>query len=247
MATRSFLTRKVRAIRRDFASRARWPILTVALIHAAVVACLVVAQPRFWQILIGIVGTSAVWMIVYFLQGDGGQCYRDGRTGEQLTQGVLKKLRKHGWSVLHSIPLRGRDIDHALIGPAGVIAVESKFTNTEWRLTDTGLEEVKLSGRTKPVQWPLDDARDRARDLGLVVLAVPGRVRTTATPVLVLWGPQLHRVDGGHRWVNGVLVAIGKQWQEWLPQLTARPLSVDEAKRAIEAIKTRRRNHREAA
>lgn len=40
----------------------------------------------------------------------------------------LDKLGKHGWHVLHSVPVgaRGSDIDHVIIGPGGVWTVNTK-------------------------------------------------------------------------------------------------------------------------
>ncbi|MGN9792639.1 nuclease-related domain-containing protein [Streptomyces sp. OZ13] len=48
--------------------------------------------------------------------------------GERRTGAELGRLTRHGWRVLHSIPLAdGADIDHLLIGPGGVFTVRTEY------------------------------------------------------------------------------------------------------------------------
>ena len=55
------------------------------------------------------------------------QAWRIGAAGEVKVAARLDGLRRHGWRVLHSIPLgRGGDIDHLIIGPGGVFTVNTK-------------------------------------------------------------------------------------------------------------------------
>lgn len=67
------------------------------------------------------------------------QAWRKGAAGERATAAALRRLtrpwwgrlwrRAPQWRVLHSIPIgeRGSDIDHVLIGPAGVFTINSKW------------------------------------------------------------------------------------------------------------------------
>lgn len=53
--------------------------------------------------------------------------WRIGAAGEVKVGKRLDRLRRHGWRVLHSIPLgRGGDIDHLIIGPGGVFTANTK-------------------------------------------------------------------------------------------------------------------------
>ncbi len=63
------------------------------------------------------------------LRVDSGLRYRQGMKGERRVGRVLDRLARHSpWRVLHSIPLpRGGDIDHLLIGPDGVVAINTKY------------------------------------------------------------------------------------------------------------------------
>lgn len=56
------------------------------------------------------------------------RAYRVGANGEETVGARLEKLEKHGWHVVHSIPVgKGdSDIDHLLIGPGGVYTVNTK-------------------------------------------------------------------------------------------------------------------------
>lgn len=81
------------------------------------------------------------------------ESYRLGVAGEQRTAGVLASLPD--WKVLHSIPLSSKkDLDHLLIGPGGVLALDTKATRYEVRVDDQGVVRVNGSPKT----W-LEDIR----------------------------------------------------------------------------------------
>ncbi|MYV91016.1 nuclease-related domain-containing protein [Streptomyces sp. SID1034] len=53
--------------------------------------------------------------------------WRRGRAGELIVGRELKRLSRHGWYSLHSIMISPtQDIDHLLIGPAGVFTINTK-------------------------------------------------------------------------------------------------------------------------
>ncbi|MGW4147505.1 nuclease-related domain-containing protein [Streptomyces albogriseolus] len=56
--------------------------------------------------------------------------WRKGLEGERRVGAELNRLGRHGWRVLHSIPLANQvDIDHLLIGPGGVFSINTKHHN----------------------------------------------------------------------------------------------------------------------
>ncbi|MFJ2165675.1 nuclease-related domain-containing protein [Streptomyces griseofuscus] len=55
------------------------------------------------------------------------ESWRKGLAGERRVGAELNRLGRHGWRVLHSIPLANKvDIDHLLIGPGGVFSINTK-------------------------------------------------------------------------------------------------------------------------
>jgi hypothetical protein len=78
------------------------------------------------------------------------RAWRVGAGGEETVGGRLEKLVKHGWHVLHAVPVgdRGSDIDHVVIGPGGVFTVNTK-THPEGRVW-VGRNSVRVNGHAVP-------------------------------------------------------------------------------------------------
>jgi hypothetical protein len=76
--------------------------------------------------------------------------WRVGADGEETVGARLEKLRKHGWHVLHAVPVgdRGSDIDHVLIGPAGVWTVNTK--NHRGKSVWVSQHQVRVDGHKQP-------------------------------------------------------------------------------------------------
>jgi len=49
-----------------------------------------------------------------------------GAAGEELVGEVLDGLRERGWFALHDVQLGHGNIDHVLVGPAGIFTIETK-------------------------------------------------------------------------------------------------------------------------
>ena len=68
--------------------------------------------------------------------------FADGARGERTVGRQLSKwAARYGWHVLHAVPVgrRGADIDHVVIGPFGVITVNTKTTVTAVWVGEYGL------------------------------------------------------------------------------------------------------------
>ncbi len=62
-----------------------------------------------------------------------------GVSAEQWTSQELRRFARRerkaeaeSWFVLDHVPMSGFDIDHVLIGPGGVVALETKWSNEGW-------------------------------------------------------------------------------------------------------------------
>ncbi|MFI2511346.1 nuclease-related domain-containing protein [Streptomyces sp. NPDC018972] len=77
--------------------------------------------------------------------------WRKGLAGERRVGAELNRLGRHGWRVLHSIPLANKvDIDHLLIGPGGVFSINTKHHHK--RAVWVGDDSVKVD-HGKPVPY----------------------------------------------------------------------------------------------
>lgn len=72
-------------------------------------------------------GTFIAWLGRAIDADTDERAWRRGIEGEQVIGAALDKARKHGWKVLHSIPVgKESDIDHLVIGPGGVVLINTK-------------------------------------------------------------------------------------------------------------------------
>ncbi|WP_411576206.1 nuclease-related domain-containing protein [Streptomyces mutabilis] len=76
--------------------------------------------------------------------------WRKGLAGERRVGAELNRLGRHGWRVLHSVPLANKvDIDHLLIGPGGVFSINTKHHHK--RAVWVGDDSVKVDhGKPAP-------------------------------------------------------------------------------------------------
>lgn len=77
--------------------------------------------------------------------------WRKGLAGEWRVGAELNRLARHGWRVLHSIPLADKvDVDHLLVGPGGVFSINTKHHHDKavW----VGDDAVKVN-RGKPAPY----------------------------------------------------------------------------------------------
>ena len=62
--------------------------------------------------------------------------------GEEHVGAILERLVEHGWRVIHDVDLGSKgNIDHVLVGPAGIITVETKS------------RQGRIAARKVPVEW----------------------------------------------------------------------------------------------
>ncbi|QJR14663.1 nuclease-related domain-containing protein [Usitatibacter palustris] len=97
--------------------------------------------------------------------------------GEKAVGQFLERLRGSGYEVYHDVPAPGFNIDHVLIGPGGIFAIETKT----WRKprgpraeVEFDGHELKVGGRT-PDRDPILQARAQADYLARLVEEGTGR------------------------------------------------------------------------
>jgi len=122
-------------------------------------------------VIAGDLGAVAFWVA----QATGTASTMMGDLAEQWTASELRKLRRRGWRVLNHVMLKQRDIDHVLIGPGGVYAVETKWGADPWEISGPGGRVIKTA----------QQATDNAHDLWLWLKSYGVE---TVHPVVILWG-----------------------------------------------------------
>lgn len=109
------------------------------------------------------------------------RAWRVGANGEETVGAKLDKLTKHGWHVLHAVPVgnRGSDIDHVLIGHGGVYTVNTKTHpgKSIW----VGKYAIKVDGYSVPYLRNSRHEAERAQRLLTAAVGWPVPVH----PVLV--------------------------------------------------------------
>ena len=151
-----------------------------------------------------------------------------GALAEDFTSETLGALRRVGWRIFDGVEFADFDVDHVAVGPGGVLAVETKWTDKRW--------DVDARRRDR---W-LDDAIVQAR---IGARRIDSFLRSSGldipvVPVLILWGPCVVDIEGGSRVVDGAVVLAGRQeglWRSELEKDHVDQWSLDAAAEALEA------------
>jgi len=129
---------------------------------------------------------------------------RQGIEGEKAVGQFLERLRESGYQVFHDLIGTGFNVDHVLIGPAGVFTVETKTWSKpqrgEARIKFDG-EQLSVAGR-EPERSPVVQARAQAGWLKGLLTESTGRTYEVF-PVVVFPGWFIEQGEGSLRnmWV----------------------------------------------
>jgi hypothetical protein len=199
-------------------------------------------SPVIVAFVLGVSMASAIWALLgAVLLSDGSWSWRVGALGERSTAEVLGALGGE-WTVEHNIPfwfVDGRcewDIDHVLIGPGGVVVLDTKWVSEPIDLLRSkmrariGAEMAALLGRSSQIA---KEVRSKAGEV-------------TVTSALVVWGPHVASADpSAPVQLNGVSVVPGADLVAWLEQLPPHPLSPDAASAAAGVLTKRITDHQQ--
>jgi hypothetical protein len=141
--------------------------------------------------------------------------YQLGYEGEMAAGQELNMLMKEGYSVYHDFPAKGFNIDHIVIGPAGVYAVETKARS---KPTSRDAEKdalVKHDGRQLQFpHWketkPVEQAKRQAKWLSNWLTSAVGQP-VGVQPVVTLPGWFVERTGPG-----GIYIINPKQFRSIL-------------------------------
>lgn len=115
---------------------------------------------------------------------------RQGLEGERAVGQFLERLRERGYVVFHDVVGAGFNVDHVLIGPKGVVTVETKT----WAKPLTGQAKIVFDGETirvgraLPDRDPVAQARAQASWIGSILAESTGqRIEVRAVVVFPGW------------------------------------------------------------
>ncbi len=158
-------------------------------------------SPWVWTVAAAALGTWATWQ--YFRTKPQLAALTLGVRGEREVGRMLEELRVLGYAVFHDIPGDGFNVDHALIGPAGVFAIEtktiSKPTGRRAEISYDG-KHVLVDGHA-PDRDPVAQASAIADYLGGLLKRMTDRA-VDVRPVVLYPGWWVTRKSGdGRVWV----------------------------------------------
>lgn len=143
-------------------------------------------QPVLFTLAALLVGAFAVWRFHRIRPRF--RALRQGADGEKAVGQFLERLRSDGYEVFHDIVGPTFNVDHVLIGPAGVFTVETKTWSKpgpDARVRFDGDELVV--GGIKPDRSPIVQAQAQASWMQALLLESTGR-KVRVAPILLFPG-----------------------------------------------------------
>jgi Nuclease-related domain len=189
------------------------PWRVAAVLAAGLLAGLLAAQvaPRLASLLAVAAAAGLAWRLRFRPSPDT-RAWRRGAKGERRTARLLAPLERHGWAVLHDLAIPGSaaNIDHLVIGPGGVLAIDTKQYRGRLQLDSDGMlwhGRHLLVSTLRKARWEADQTDDV---LGVAGVQVPAIVAVHGASVP--WG-RVH--------VDGATVVPARRVRELLETLPA--------------------------
>jgi hypothetical protein len=169
--------------------RARIEALDEKITDSIVYAVTYISLPLFsnpfqssliYQSTLSLIGVGAViWGILRIKKlGYERRCYLLGMRGELYTAEYLYPLIAKGYRIYHDIQLETNNVDHLIVGPAGVVAIETK---TRRKQKSDGAGKAKVSFDGKMLHYPhfadshgVEQARKQARQVAQWLTSATG-------------------------------------------------------------------------
>jgi hypothetical protein len=170
--------RRRRAVERTAWSRGL-PWRVAAVVAAGLLAGLLAARlaPRLTALAVVVAAVGLAWGLRFRPSADT-RAWRRGATGERRTARLLAPLEHRGWAVLHDLAIPGSEanIDHLVLGPGGVLVIDSKQYRGRLRLDAYGMlwhGRHLLVSTLRKTRWEADQADEV---LGIADIQVPAVV-----------------------------------------------------------------------
>jgi nuclease-like protein len=175
-----------------------WLLATQIVPHLAALAGVTVAAGLAWRLRFRSSPDTLAW--------------RRGAAGERRTARLLGPLERRGWAVLHDLAIPGfkANIDHLVIGPGGVVVIDTKqYRGRLWLDADGLLWHGRhlLLATLRKVRWEADQADE-----------ILGVADVQVVAIMAVHGAN---VPWGQLTADGVIVAPARRVPDLLQALPA--------------------------
>jgi len=190
-----------------------WPLMALSLLG--------IALPGMWRWFAGFLGGACYVFWLYLRDAVPTHIERwlDGAEGERWTEKRLRPLERDGWVVAHDLEAKFGNVDHFVVGPAGVFLLDSKNWSGVVSVADGVATVTPRENPDAAWSWPrLPGALKRASFQNKEAIERLTGVRVFVHPVVVIWAP----FDQEHVLSNGVNYVAGEFLETWLRSLPTR-------------------------
>lgn len=210
-----------------------WIPLTVLLLLPIALAAIIpfkMSSASRWTLL-GAMGATGLWLdVIMVILWSGIAPTVMGIEGETQTAEILDDFAGKEWTLINGLRFRDQgDIDHILIGPAGLLVFESKWSGERWPM------ELRPKGYLgRQVKWAIKQVKTN-RDQ----LLAEFRDKIGEAPiysVCVLWSAESSAGDDKYFFRDSVFGIRGPALKEWLTKLPKNAVGQSEIRRISESI-----------
>jgi hypothetical protein len=161
---------------------------------------------------IGGAAVSGIWFdVLIALVWTGAASKFMGASGEAWTSEVLRELGRDGWRLVNNITLNNwGDVDHVLVGPGGVLVVESKWSANRWPVNGHGPRFMESQKKNAASQVQRN-AKDVVDWLGASGITIP------VMSLAVFWTGARKSGSGWEQWRNKSTILVnGPSLRSWI-------------------------------
>jgi hypothetical protein len=226
---RSYARRRLRKSFWLFVQETKKVVVVFAGAVVLVAAYTVVAEPSSFLrgLVIGVVTTALMAaFLIMFLVTSGNALTLAGAWAEDFVNDEIKKARKRGhvWGAVPNIEVGGFDVDHLVVAPGGVFAIETKA------------HARRITRATANAD--LEQARESARKAALILQSKHVNMAQPVTPVLAVWGRNAtETVPAEGRTVDGVHVVPVPALADWFGAYRTGRVAADNAATLLQRLR----------
>jgi len=202
--------------------RKTWPAVSALIAIAAILAVAAQVLLPSWlgAYFGGALLASGFWMVyVVMIESTRIASLKAGVEAELWTASELRGLTNKGWQLVNHVMAENEDIDHALFGPGGFFAVETKY-RSDWSSEYVRLD--RFSGQARRGAWLLQ-SRSQVK-------------QPAVQPLVVAWGPDVLDALPKATAHASVTICPGPLLRSYLESLPV-TVQADQVGRAAEAVR----------